>query len=81
MSRWLNGLLSLGVGVASIIGTRQGAEGLLRWFSQVDRGPLDPPLSAAEEEAQRRAYKSDRILDVVTGTFFVLLGIKNLLGL
>jgi hypothetical protein len=38
MSSWLNGLLPLGVGVASIIGSRHGAEGLLRWFSKVDRG-------------------------------------------
>ena len=81
MSWWLNGLLPLGVGVASIIGSRQGADGLLRWFSKVDRGPLDPPLSAAEEEAQGRACRSYRILYVVTGTFFVLVGIKNLLGL
>ena len=81
MSWWLNGLVPLGIGVVSIIGSRRGAQNLLRRFSKVHRGPLDPPPSAAEEDAQKRAYRAFRIMYIVTGTFFVLGGIKNLLGL
>jgi hypothetical protein len=81
MSGSLNGLVMIGLGLAIIIGNRRGAESLERRFSKVDRGPLDPPLTAAEGDVQRRAFRGYRIGYVVIGGFFILIGGKNLFGL
>ena len=78
---WWNVLVPLGFGLASIIGNRGGAQDLLRRLAKVQRGPLDPPLSAAEDEALRRKYRFYRVMYVVAGIGSILIGIKNLLGL
>jgi hypothetical protein len=50
-------------------------------FAQVERGPLDPAPSKAEQEANERALRQARVGYLAFGTALILIGIKSLLAL